>query len=361
MPQTKLSSSYIPGLDGVRALAVVAVVWHHAHPGFRWLPASVNGFLGVDVFFVLSGFLITTLLLNEEASRGCISLRNFYARRFLRIFPLYYALLGILTLYFLLARESSQRPAFFEELAYHATYLSNLINSGSLLAITWSLSTEEQFYLLWPPLLSLLRAKVVLPVLVGFLLLNQALNFGLLDSLLASVDMPYESRALFQVTFTPIILGVLLSFAMQAASSRRWLERTVTPQILWILALALLAVANWPGDVRGWPRLSIHVITALLLGGIVLYPRHGLVRCMEWRPLAYIGTVSYGIYLMHQPVLATTRRILGKLHWENPEAFFIVGLLLSIVAAGFSYEYFEKPLLKMRDRFRSSSLIVESR
>src|SRR5262245_42024739 len=89
-------------LDGIRCLSIVAVIWHHSVVGVPWLPGTERGFLGVDMFFVLSGFLIVTLLLRERDKTGAISMREFYARRALRIFPPYYALLAVLTVYFAL-------------------------------------------------------------------------------------------------------------------------------------------------------------------------------------------------------------------------------------------------------------------
>lgn len=335
----------------MRALAVVAVVWHHAHPGVAWLPASANGFLGVDLFFALSGLLITTLLLHEQATHGQISLVNFYARRALRIFPLYYAVLGLLALYFLWAAPSPLRSAFFETLPFHASYLSNWIQPDSLMAITWSLSTEEQFYLVWPPLLVLLGSRA-LPWLLAFLLLNQAVNFGFLDGWLRAQGTPYESLDILQATFTPIVLGVLLAFALRNGRAHAWLRRLLTARALWVLLLATLALANWPGDLRGGPRLGFHIAITLLLGGLVLNPRHLVVRGLEWRPLAYIGTVSYGIYLLHKPALDVANRLLHKLAIDSPMGPFVLGLLLSIAVAAISFRYFERPLLRLKNAFR---------
>jgi peptidoglycan/LPS O-acetylase OafA/YrhL len=344
--------SHIPGLDGVRALAVIAVVWHHSHPGFAWLPASANGFLGVDLFFALSGLLITTLLLHEQATHGQISLLNFYARRALRIFPLYYALLGLLALYFLWAPASPLRSEFFAALPFHATYLSNWVQPDSLMAITWSLSTEEQFYLIWPPLLVLLGIRS-LPWLLAFLALNQAVNFGFMDGWLRLHGMPYESLDILQATFTPIVLGVLLAFALQNDRANAWLQRVLTTRALWVLAFVALALVNWRGDLRGWPRLGLHVVMTLLLGGLVLNPQHLLVRGLEWRPLAYVGTVSYGVYLLHKPALDGARRLLHKAGVDSPVALFVAGLLLTVAVAAISFRYFERPLLRLKNAFRA--------
>jgi len=260
----------MPGLDGLRALAVIAVVWHHTHPGYAGVPMSHNGFLGVDVFFVLSGFLITTLLLGERAAKGSFSLTKFYIRRSLRIFPLYYAVLALLALYFLGSSAASQRTVFLSELPFHASYTSNWVHLGSLMAITWSLSTEEQFYLAWPPLLAALGMRS-LWVLGAFLALNQAINFGFLHGTLASLGIPYDDLPILQITFTPILLGVFLAFALRLEAVKRWLVGLPS----WALALSCVlavAVANVPGDIRGWPRLAFHLATALVIAQVVTRP-----------------------------------------------------------------------------------------
>lgn len=347
------------GLDGFRALAVIAVVWHHSHPGFAWLPASKNGFLGVDAFFVLSGFLITTLLLRELAVYGKISLKNFFVRRSLRIFPLYYAVLAVLTLYFLSTAESPSRTTFLGELAFHATYLSNWVPTGSLMGISWSLSTEEQFYLVWPLLLVALRARAALFILVAFLVLNQGINFGALDASLAALEMPYESLPILQITFTPIIFGVLLAFGMQSGRSKRWLNKTLVPGVLWVLLLVLVVLFNLPASLRGWPRLCLHLVITLLLAGIVLNPRHALTRALEWRPLAYVGTISYGVYLLHMLALDAVRRVLHQLSMETPEALFFFGMLLTVAIAGLSFKYFESPILGLKSAFRAPPPVTQ--
>lgn len=353
MPQPATDARHhLPGLDGMRALAVLAVVWHHSHPGYGWLPMSTKGFLGVDAFFVLSGLLITSLLLRERAIHGSIALGSFYARRALRIFPLYYALLAALALYFATVGQASpQRAPFLAALPWHATYLSNWVPTDSFMAITWSLSTEEQFYLLWPPLLAWLGWGA-LPLLLGFLALNQALNFGLLDGWLAAHGLAWQSLDILQATFTPILLGVLAAFALAHPRARARLAQWLTPGRLWLLALALLAVLNWPGSVRGAPRLALHLLVALLLAGLVLQPTHRLVRWLEWRPLVYLGTVSYGVYLLHKPGLDLARRVLQRAGTDSPLALFALGLGLSVLLAGLSYRYFESPLLRLKDRFR---------
>ena len=339
----------MPGLDGLRGLAVIAVVWHHSHPGYAGLPISRNGFLGVDVFFVLSGFLITTLLLIEKSLTGAISLRNFYIRRSLRIFPLYYLVLAFLSVYFMLSGAASNAVAFLRELPWHASYTSNWVHLQSMMAITWSLSTEEQFYLVWPPLLAWLGTRSLCLVVV-FLAINQAVNFGELDAALTSISIPYEELSILQITFTPILLGVLLAFAIRLAAFRRLIERLPAwaPLVACVVALAL---ANVPGDLRGWPRLSFHLATSCVIALVVLRSESGVARALEWRPLAYVGTVSYGVYLLHKLVLHVVNRGLDAAALNASEPLFVMGLLGTVGLAALSYRYFETPILSLKARF----------
>jgi len=340
----------MPGLDGMRALAVIAVVWHHTQPGVTALPQASMGFLGVDVFFVLSGFLITTLLLEEHARYGRISLRHFYARRTLRIFPLYYALLGALALHAVVAPGTSQhRAQFLAELPIHASYASNWIHTKTM-ALGWSLSSEEQFYLLWPPVLAWLGRRALWPlvVLLGF---NQAINFGALDGWLTAIGLPYSDHSILQVTFTPILLGVLLAFALQDARARGMLERAIRWPAL-MVALAVAVAATSVDDVRGAPRLAFHLATTVVLAGVVLRPTSATTRWLQWRPLTFIGTVSYGVYLLHMFVLVVAARGLAWLGLEFPWLLFFSCLIGTVGLAALSYRYLERPLLRLKDRFR---------
>lgn len=344
--------NHMPGLDGLRAFAVAGVVWHHAGTQFDWLPITRHGFLGVDLFFVLSGFLITTLLLREQELRGRISLKCFYIRRTLRIFPLYYAVLIGLTAYFALEGEgSSQRAAFFAELPFHATYLSNWIDSHTMLSITWSLSTEEQFYLVSPMLLLVLGRRS-LAVVVPILVLNQVVNFGFLDSWLRGVGLAYEEHPILQATFTPLCCGFLLAIALANRSVQRLAARLAPGHALAPLCLLLLATASIPGELRGWPRLSFHLVATGLIGAIVLNPTHWVSRALEWRPVAYVGKISYGIYLLHLLVIYVVRRLASPELLDTPGAVFLLSLTVTVFLASLSYIYFERPLLQLKDRYR---------
>lgn len=141
-------------LDGLRCFAILAVIWHHG-AGLGSTGFASQGYYGVPLFFAISGFLITTLLLRERSEAGSISLRKFYARRALRIFPLYYAVLGLYAVLLWLRPSLDGTEEFFRKLPLFAVYLTNWINTpGMKFGFGWSLAVEEQFYATWPVLLA---------------------------------------------------------------------------------------------------------------------------------------------------------------------------------------------------------------
>jgi peptidoglycan/LPS O-acetylase OafA/YrhL len=345
-------SGRIPGLDGIRAIAVCAVVWHHSQPGIYNFPITRNGFLGVDAFFVLSGFLITNILLKEINRSGSISLTNFFARRALRIFPLYYFVLAILSMYFLFAgAKSEQGPVFLSELPYHLMYVSNWVDIKTMMSITWSLSTEEQFYILWPVLL-VVAGSVAFYIILLLLLLNQAVNFGLLDAWLSSINLPYDKYEILQCTFTPIILGVISAYALRVIDQFCGHRARLIGFILILSIISSISLANAGDDIRGWPRLLFQFMISIMIICISKLPSNFIVRALEWRPLVHIGMVSYGIYLLHMIALDIVNRIAIRQSIDSPLLIFVGCLVLSVVLASVSFKYFELPILQQRYRFR---------
>ena len=343
-------------LDGLRALSILAVLWHHAWEAPTGWIATERGFLGVDLFFVISGFLIVTLILRERDRRGVISLKNFYVRRLLRIFPVYYGLLALLTVAFLtVGRHANMREGFFHDLPFALTYTSNWFETTTFLAITWSLSAEEQFYVVWPPVERFLRGLAI-PVLWVLLLLGQLLHFGFFDSALTSWGVPaHQPQMLRETGFTPMLLGVLLAHGLH---DPRWFAR-LAPLLRWrplaaVVVVALIGVCSLPiTDITGWPRLTIHLLMTLLIAATVIREDHVLQRVLRWRVIVELGVLSYGIYLLHMPVRIVAAGVLQKLGLLHPPVLFTVTVLVTTALAWLSFRFYESRFLRLKDRFSS--------
>jgi peptidoglycan/LPS O-acetylase OafA/YrhL len=340
-------------LDGVRCMSILPVIYHHAPWPDALGKLGRRGFLGVDMFFVLSGFLIVTLLLRERERRGEISLRSFYIRRSLRIMPLYYGIVLMCALGFgLFARHGTQSQAFFSELPYYLTYTTNWFPITSLLAISWSLSAEEQFYLLWPPIQKLVRRPV--PILLVLIVLSQLLQFRVFDGWLMEHfgKGPHDLPMLYETTFTPILLGVLLAHVLHAPRSFAWLARIVGHPYasLAIYALLFSCICMLPEDLSGAPRLILHLVMTVFLASVVVSPAHVLGPVMSSAPVKRIGVLSYGMYLWHIFALhgahALVKRANASEFWLFP-----VTLGLTLIIAELSYRFYETRFLRLKERF----------
>lgn len=348
-----LARRYFGGLDGLRCVCIAGVIWHHAGPRWEALPGSQRGYLGVDMFFVISGFLIVTLLLRERAQTSAILLRNFYVRRTLRIFPAYYAMLLGVSLLGLLVFPGSKRSALlFAELPWYVTYTSNWA-PVAVLPLTWSLATEEQFYLLWPLVEKYVRHHALF-VLAAVLALSQAMNFGRGSALFVGWFGPtHAALPVLQVTFTPICLGVALAHLLHSpagfARFRRVFGAWGMP-----LALAVLTVlaANLPNeDISGPHRLALHVLMALLLGSCVVREQHALQPLLSLPPVQRTGIVSYGMYLYHIFAQHSVEAVLGV---QDALLAFALCFALTWGIAELSFRLFEARFLQLKVRFSNA-------
>lgn len=303
-----------------------------------------RGFLGVDLFFVISGFLIVTLLLRERRRTGTVSLRNFYARRFLRIFPLYYAVLAVVLLAALLTTGKGG-PAMRHDLPYAFAYVSNLVPMMSLLAITWSLSTEEQFYFAVPALEKHLHRYMPLILPLVYVLVSLP-PFGLFPSW----NLPGFFR---QTTFGPILLGVMLAHGLDNprgyAAAWRLLHHRLSP----VMAAALFVmVSSWPtNDISGWPRIASHLSMVLLVAACVLREQHALRSVLLFWPVRRIGIVSYGIYLLHELAMHIVNGGMKVLGTSQDIVKFVGVSLATWALAEASYRLYESRFLAHKSRF----------
>ncbi|WP_293054883.1 acyltransferase [Mycobacterium sp.] len=336
-------------LDGLRALSVIAVVWHHTSgtPG----PAILGkGYQGVDFFFAISGFLITTLLLREQRTTGRISLRKFYARRSLRIFPLYYVtLLLYVVLVAVTLRHSHEGRAFVGHLPAFATYTSNwfvdLTAERSVpFYFAWSLATEEQFYLLWPPLL------------VATLAIGRRRTWVPLAALIALVTVSQGARLVTDTSrlpgripaslSLPILLGAAAALAVSTprgfAVVSAVLGRTWSAPAAGVLLAAALALNP--------PRQITQVLMAAVVVSTCLVEWTPLHPMLQWRPLVFVGVLSYGVYLLHMLCANLDRRII---HQQSGIVLTAATLITVIFVAYLSFRFFETPLLTLKRRYET--------
>ena len=236
--------THFVALDGLRAASIVPVVWHHCTP--RPLEGALGrGPLGVDLFFALSGFLITTLLLRERRRTQTVRLGAFFARRSLRLFPLYYLVLALYAAYAgLVLGPTPVGSHFFRCLPFYATYTGNwfspAVDHAVLFAFSWSLATEEQFYVLWAPALRVLRGHVAPALLmIGLVALDQLAERDVVG------DAPLAHRMVTSFA-TPIGLGCLVALALDHERTgpfvRRVLQRVEARLVLLALFVASFAI-----------------------------------------------------------------------------------------------------------------------
>lgn len=340
-----LGTKTFGSLDGLRAASILAVVWHHTHGGVGAWPVTQRGFLGVDLFFVISGFLIVTLLLRERRRSGTTSLKRFYIRRFLRIFPPYYATLFAVGALAYLVPGGNELRAIRHDLPYALLYVANLFPMQSLLAITWSLSVEEQFYLIVPALERLAKPVFVGILAVAFVVVSLP-AFGFMSSL----DLPEFFR---QTTFGPILLGVMLAEVLDAPRGYRLVSRFVGHRFAPVAALVLVfaACCNPSPDISGWPRLLIHATLLVLVAACVIREDHVLATPLAFWPLRRIGAVSYGIYLYHMMIRHFATLALARAGLGSGVAFFVATALGTWLVAEISYRLFESRFLALKGRW----------
>lgn len=352
-----LHRSRFDGLDGIRCVAILAVIWHHA-PHANLLPMFGRGFLGVDLFFVLSGFLISTLLLREKRDFGRISLGDFWMRRVLRLVPAYYLLLfGLLGAYLVLKPGAPETENFLHGFPAYALYLSNWVDPNvAMLGPTWSLATEEQFYLVWPLFEAFASPISAGAAIAAGLFVNQLINFGVLDGTIAQLSgwTPDDHPEILETTFTPILLGVLLAHLLHRPLTFDLAKKLAGwKHAAGAYAALLLIVLNIPvSDISGALRFSIHVTATLLIAAIILNPHGAVARLLEWGPIAHVGKVSYGVYLYHLFGLLAASAVTRKFGLGDTPATFFLGAAVTVAVATASYQYLEKPFLRRRSKFR---------
>ncbi len=360
---------YLPGLDGLRAISVLAVIFFHHYFVFGaergWMP---GGFLGVEVFFVVSGYLITSLLLAERRETGMVSLRHFWLRRARRLLPAVLVLLAVVIAYSLLFLPDSIETLKGDVLAA-LTYTSNwwqiianrsyAVTAGrpELLKHLWSLAIEEQFYLFWPPLLilglrKLGRSRMVLAMFAAVIASTLALGI----TSFVSINFAYYA------TFTRLsglLLGALMAFFFAPYRIRGLAGRgaRIALDIAGATGLVVLLISF---RVFTFPALNTgHIDRSVFLGGFLLvdiatllviaaavHPASDVGRLIGCRPLRWIGLRSYSLYLWHYPIFCVTRPRVDFDHFFHLHGWpvLLLRLVLTFGFAELSYRFVETPI-----------------
>ncbi|MCG8423256.1 MAG: acyltransferase [Proteobacteria bacterium] len=338
------TSGRIPCLDGIRALSITLVIVAHGKDtlGYR-LPENIGhllnlGSLGVRVFFVISGFLITTLLLAEIKKYGTISLRHFYFRRTFRIFPAFYAFVVVI-----LVAEAIGWVSLREYDAIHAvTYTTNYhYDRAWHFGHLWSLAVEEQFYLLWPAILLVAGARGGIAIAAAYTLIAPCVR------VLTWVYLP-ESRVGIGETFQTVADSIAIGCVLAAA--RPWLDKQalfVHLQRRRTTVVGLLIIIFTANHLRGSISISYpigetvtNVCIALFIDWCLRNPTSRLGSMLNWQPIAYVGVLSYSLYLWQQPFLNRGSDALVS--------NFPLNIVCMVAAALASYYLIEKPFLKRR-------------
>ena len=341
---------YIPALDGIRALAILLVLLFHWFPVDHWVNVLPNGPIGVTLFFVLSGYLISNILMGQQAAGTFLhSFKNFVIRRALRIFPIYFlVLLGLLV-----GKKIGIQVVtnFYEHPVYYWTYFYNhwleqTQNWSDMLSPYWSLSVEEQFYIVWPffmllipsgkRLLGFLWSVVVLGIIARYILVYKLDGIGVY--MITCVD-----------TFA---WGALLAYYLRNGRSAElgiWIGRLWIPVlILWII----LCVMHTDADLV--KQLFFRSLTSMVSVALLFQAMQEgiLARIFSWTPLRKLGQMSYGVYLYHMLVPDLVYQLASRLHIPLPEdPYHVIGILGLFLIAAISYRWIEKPIQELKRFF----------
>ncbi len=354
-----MASERIPELDGLRGVAILLVLMFHLMPSniplwAAWIVQS--GWLGVDLFFVLSGFLITGLLLDSAGSPGYY--RNFVARRALRIFPLYYVCLAIAAVI-----DHGPWPIHWADFAadggwFYPFFLGNIPvtlrnkwPSGTLTPL-WSLQIEEQFYLTFPFLVAVLGRKTLARVLMASVVIAPLLRIALVYARPANISGTY---VLMPCRMDALALGGLVAIAGRQypeALRSRWIGLVTgiaAAGLVWLIRNN--GPLPWSNPMRtiGFSAAAVAFTGVLVL--LMMQRQRLLLALFRFRPLVWTGGISYGLYLLHAPANELVQKHAARLGIASDGASeSLLALTASFAAAWISAKFFERPILHLRDR-----------
>jgi peptidoglycan/LPS O-acetylase OafA/YrhL len=369
---------YFPNLNGLRFIAALLVIVHHIEQ-LKFINGMPNDFsssfvqiigeLGVILFFVLSGFLITYLLLEEEKRTDTIAVRKFYVRRILRIWPLYF-LIVILALFVLPNIPLFVLPEYGRETIYenlpakillYVFFLPNLVSPlfgvVPYASLTWSIGTEEQFYLIWPPLLKYIkrsRPLLMFLILFGYLFFARALFSSRTDF----IPFKYELNVFWQ-SFNIASMAIGGFFALVLHSNSPALKILLNKYLFYIV-LGFTSWLLYQGIY--FPHITVNDMPfpylykefySIWFGIIILNfaANRDILISLEAKPLRYLGRISYGLYIYHPIAIVAALQATRWLGAESNSLLYALSLALTILIAGVSYRYFESYFLNFKTGF----------
>lgn len=366
----KTNENYLPNLNGLRFFAALIIIIQHIEQlkylfglGSYWLTIPFMpkiGELSVVFFFVLSGFLITYLLLNEEKKTGEINVRKFYIRRLLRIAPLYYLVI-FLAFAFLPYFELFQLPGssldkindhLLGKLLLYGFFFSNLVmpvfGVVPFAAPTWSIGTEEQFYLIWPVLIKKFkrnRVRIIFSVIGFYIMVKVTLASSIFaDSNWVNPVINYWNAFKIDCLSIGALLAVFLT------QKNKILLYLVRKDLFYLVLVGLPILVLCDFEI---PFFN-YDFYAILFGIIILNfaTQQNLYFSLENKLLNYLGKISYGLYLWHMISITITIKICMALGIVSNWIIYPVATILSVGLAGLSYQYYESYFLKIKSKFK---------
>jgi peptidoglycan/LPS O-acetylase OafA/YrhL len=361
--RTAAREPYVAELDGLRGIAILMVMVHRMFPRAAGTPWPVEaGWAGVDLFFVISGFLIAGILIDSREDPDYF--RNFYARRVLRIFPLFYLLVGGMLIAFPLASHG----AFLEQSGSPLWYLLQLGNVPEALlgkdppywlAPVWSLAIEEQFYLTFPLVVRLVEPRRLARVLVGVAI------FALAMRLATTALVPDRERIQYLFTLCrldTIAIGCLLAVIVRSARYARW--RAKLPRLLVPIAITCAAIlvvteldrTTWFGRTFGYDVVALGFGALVLL--VLEHRDRAATAALRFAPLRYLGKLCFGLYLLHRPADTLVSELVERAGLDGESlAWLPVKIAVAVALATVSWRLLERPFLKLKRRFSSRALV----
>ncbi|MBC1652034.1 acetyltransferase [Listeria welshimeri] len=354
---TRYSRKYVPSIDGLRALAVIAVIAYHLN--FSW---AKGGFIGVDIFFVLSGYLITNILLTQWEKNQTLQLKQFWLRRFRRLIPAAYVMIVVVVIFSVLFHSEILNNLRGDAIAsffyvsnwwfiFHNVSYFDSFGMPSPLKNLWSLAIEEQFYLIWPVFLLVFLRWVKNPKL----LLKIVIGLGLLSAIwmtILYVPGTDPSRVYYgtDTRLFDLLSGCALAFVWPfnrlspniPKRSKAALNIAGTISILFFFLITALVSEYQPFLYRG--GLLFVAIMGVVMIATIAHPASYLSKIFSFKPLRWIGTRSYGIYLWHYPIITLTTPVLeiGQPSiWRS-----ILQVAATFIIAELSFRYIETPIRK---------------